>query len=423
MAITQSHPTPLPARLGWRGRTIRPIDIGICGSAGPLALIVGSDGSTLWATARSMLVVVMAAFTWQTVRRTSAGALAWAILFGLVATVTGAGIGIPHLSKSGITFDSVVGLAALGGGLMLVGSGALGMLRGRSAPRKAIGGVGVLLALVVALYVGAVPVAATNVPPTELGGRTPADVGLRYEDVRTRTADGAVLAGWYVPTTNGAAVVLRHGAGSTRASTLAHAAVIARHGYGVLLVDARGHGESSGRAMDLGWFGDLDVRAAVSLLLEQRDVDPMRIGGVGLSMGGEELVGALAAEPRLRVVVAEGVTGRAAADKRWLADQFGVRGSIQVELERFQTAVTNVLTSADPPTALADAVDRTDTPVFLIAANDVADEAEVARRLSRRGGRSVRMWTAPGGHTDGLTADPAAWESKVVDFLDETLVT
>jgi uncharacterized protein len=43
--------------------------------------------------------------------------------------------------------------------------------------------------------------------------------------------------------------------------------VLARHGYGVLLFDARGHGRSEGRAMDFGWFGDLDVSAAVSFLV------------------------------------------------------------------------------------------------------------------------------------------------------------
>ncbi|WP_130511824.1 serine aminopeptidase domain-containing protein [Krasilnikovia cinnamomea] len=75
---------------------------------------------------------------------------------------------------------------------------------------------------------------------------------MRCIDVIMSTSDGARLSGWYVPVVNGAALVLRHGAGSTRTDTLPQAAVLARHGYGLLLVDARGHGHSGGRGMDLG---------------------------------------------------------------------------------------------------------------------------------------------------------------------------
>jgi uncharacterized protein len=421
MTIARPHPAPMSLGVGWRRRSLRPTQVGIIACAGALALLVGSDGSALWATVRSAVVVLLAAFTWQLARTRRAGGHASTLALGLLATITGAGIGVPHLVKTGISFDSVVGLTALAAGLLLVGASAAGLLRDRSRPKQALGGAGMFLASVLALYVGAMPVAATNVPAADLGGRTPADVGLRYEEVRATTDDGAVLAGWFVPTSNGAAVVLRHGAGTTKASTLDHAAVLARHGYGVLLVDARGHGESSGRAMDLGWFGDSDVRAAVSLLLEQPGVDPERVAGLGLSMGGEELIGALAVEPRLRAVVGEGVTGRAAVDKRWLVDTYGFRGWIQVEIERAQTAVTDLLTSAAPPTALEDAVERTDTPVLLIAAQGVADESRVARRLTQKSGGTVHTWTAPGGHTDGLHTDPATWEEQVTTFLGQVL--
>lgn len=52
-----------------------------------------------------------------------------------------------------------------------------------------------------------------------------------------RAADGVRLSAWYVPSRNGAAVVLLPGAGSTRTAVLGQAAVLARHGYGALLTD------------------------------------------------------------------------------------------------------------------------------------------------------------------------------------------
>ena len=147
-------------------------------------------------------------------------------------------------------------------------------------------------------------------------------------------AGGVALAGWYVPGSNGAGVILRHGSGSERSATVDQAAVLARHGYAVLLVDARGHGRSAGRAMDLGWYGDLDTVAAVDFLVAQPGVDPARIGIVGLSMGAEEAIGAAAVDPRLGAVVAEGATGRTRADKAWLSEEYGAAGAVQELIDR-----------------------------------------------------------------------------------------
>ena len=170
------------------------------------------------------------------------------------------------------------------------------------------------------------------------------------------SADGERLAGWYLPSRNGAAVVLRHGAGSTTADVMQHARVLNDDGYGVLATDARGHGKSDGLGMDLGWYGELDTRAAVDFLAGRRDVEARRIGVVGLSMGGEEAIGAAGIDRRIRAVVAEGATGRTAADKAWLADEYGVFGVVQGVLDAGTYGLVDLLTPADPPPTLEESV-------------------------------------------------------------------
>ena len=279
-------------------------------------------------------------------------------LVGALALVVGAtclaiGIGLsPHLSKEGLSATSVVALLAALTGLALLGVGVRSVWRaGHLVARVLVVPLAVVLVATAALTLGQA-VAATNVPRAALGDRTPQSVGLRHEDVTTLTDDGVRLAGWYVPSTNGAAVVLCHGAGSTRSSVLDHAAVLAARGYGVLMVDARGHGDSEGRAMDFGWHGDLDLRAAVDLLARRTDVTDGRIAVVGLSMGGEQAIGALAADDRIRAVVAEGATNRVAGDKAWLSDELGLRGLVQEQLDRLTYGATDLLTlgvaTADP---------------------------------------------------------------------------
>lgn len=347
-----------------------------------------------------------------------------AIVFGIVAMAAGLAVALPWIGADGwsaVTAGAV--LAVIGGFASLV----LGVIVvWRSVRWK--GRVATIVLVVLGVYaIGwpiAIAVAVTNVPRRPVGSETPADLGLEYEEVTMRTDDGVRLSGWYVPSENGAAIVVAHGASSTRSNVLAQAEVLARHGYGVLLFDARGTGRSGGRAMNFGWYGDLDVRAAVDHLAQRPDVDPDRIGALGESMGGEEVLGALAADPRLQAVVAEGASNRVAGDRTWLSDDYGVRGQVQELLDGPTYALTDLLTGADPPATLRHAVGTADRPALLVAAGDVPDEQRAARWIQSANPDLVQVWVVPGaGHTGGLQTAPEPWESRVTGFFDRALLS
>jgi pimeloyl-ACP methyl ester carboxylesterase len=340
---------------------------------------------------------------------------------GVLATAAGAGLGIRHLQKTGLSPTAVLGLGLMVVGVALLALAVAGLRRSVHGWRR----LWLVPAGLVALAVGyavALAVSLTVVPPTEHpAGRTPAAYGLVAEEVEFTTADGVPLSAWWVPGTNGAAVVLRHGAGETRAAALPQAQVLARSGYGVLLVDARGHGSSGGRGMELGWYGDLDVAAAVGFLAEQDGVDEGRIALLGLSMGGEEALGA-AADRRIRAVVAEGATARTAEDKDgWLPG--GLPGAVQRGLDLLTYGLVDVLTPASPPQPLVQAVaEADDTRFLLITAGSVPDEARAATVLRDRSPDRVEVWTVRGaGHTHALAAAPEVWAERVTTFLDRAM--
>jgi dienelactone hydrolase len=52
----------------------------------------------------------------------------------------------------------------------------------------------------------------------------------------------------------------------------------------VLLFGRRGQGESEGDPHAFGWEGEKDIEAAIAFLKRRPDVDPQRIGGLGLSV-------------------------------------------------------------------------------------------------------------------------------------------
>ncbi|HET6533912.1 MAG TPA: alpha/beta fold hydrolase [Actinoplanes sp.] len=406
---------------GARSRAVRSAAVVLAAVA--VGFLAGRDGSPPWQVARVVAVAALAFLTVTVIRRGPAwlgGAAAYGA--GVVTTAIGAGIGLPHLSKAGWTPVTVAGLLALSAGILLLVCGAAMVVR-RTRRWWRLAVVPALLVIsVVSLWSGTTAVAATNVPPTALEPATPESHGLAYLDVALPTGDGVQLSAWYVPSANRAAVILLHGAGSTRSAVLAHAVVLARHGYGVLLPDARGHGRSGGRAMDFGWYGDPDVAAALSFLESRADVDPARIAAVGLSMGGEQAIGAAAGDARLRAVVAEGATNRVAGDKAFLAEAYGMRGRIQNGIDALTYTATDLLTATGPPITLrAAAGSAAPRPILLIAAGNVPTEAQAARHI-QRGHSNVQVWQAPGaGHTRALSTHPGEWEQQVTEFLAAAL--
>lgn len=176
--------------------------------------------------------------------------------------------------------------------------------------------------------------------------------------------------------------------------------------------------------MDFGWYGDLDVAGALAYLEDRPDIDDARIGAVGLSMGGEEVIGAAATDRRIRAVVAKGATGRTAADLGWLSDTYGLCGSLTEKWKALLTfGVADLLTPAQPPVSLRDAVAQAaPRPVLLVTAGDVDDETAAARYIRSAAPHTVQVWRVPGsGHTQGLATRPREWPARVLGFLDRAL--
>ena len=138
--------------------------------------------------------------------------------------------------------------------------------------------------------------------------RTPADAGLDFEEVAFEAVDGVPLQGWFVPAAQAddgpdqrPAVVFVHGWLWNRIGNIGGLvpfedrdvdflpAVRALHDAGlhVLLFDLANHGRSGSRLpMTFGAWEARDVIGATSWLRMRAEVDPLRVGVLGISMGG-----------------------------------------------------------------------------------------------------------------------------------------
>jgi len=115
---------------------------------------------------------------------------------------------------------------------------------------------------------------------------TPADLGMRYEEVQFLTADRLTLRGWFLESPGArATVVLVHESGATRADRdrgLLHLQRdYVRRGFSVFAFDLRAHGESGGKRDTLGCQERLDVQAAVAYVRRRSGRTPILLHGFG----------------------------------------------------------------------------------------------------------------------------------------------
>jgi uncharacterized protein len=243
-----------------------------------------------------------------------------------------------------------------------------------------------------------------------------AALGVPHARVTFPADDGVRMSGWYVPSRNGAAIVLVHGGGGDRQGTILHARMLAKAGYGVLLYDARGRGESAGHENAAGWQWDRDVRGAVSFLTS-RGID--HIGLLGLSTGAEAVVTEAASDKRVEAVVADGLQARTAADASHLP--FGGRISIEPSFALAGIEIRLARGEA-PPRPLIDVVHEVahTRPLLLIAT--IAFEREIDRVYTRA--TKAQVWELPtSAHTKGLQDHPITYARRVLSLFNQALVS
>ncbi len=365
-------------------------------------------------------IVLGAAFVYSRLSTGLRGGLAFAA--GMYALVTGLAIHVPHAVSRGFSGSDYTAVAMIIAGLVLTGMGV--WLMARALPnvwwRLGLLPAGLLFIIVVILPV-LLAVGVTNTARVPISGDTPADRGFAYRDVSFKTSDGLTIAGWYIPSQNGAAVIAVHGAGKNRTKTLEHAAMLAGNGYGVLMIDLRGYGESEGSINSMGWNGYKDIPAAVEFLESQPDVDDGRVGGLGLSMGGETLLQAAGEEEGsgLAGVVSEGAGARTYKEVLELP---GSSKYIALAPLFVREAAISLLTGDGvPPRNDATIAQFAPSPVMLIS-GDIREEREWNRIMRDRSRGTVELFEADGGHIDGLTTQPEEYERRVIEFLDRSLL-
>jgi uncharacterized protein len=350
------------------------------------------------------------------------------LVLGVVVGLFAVGFGVVshglHAVNSGLDRYDLTGIGMIAGGLLLVAAGMLAVAAPRRAPRRAAlawragHGAGWLVGAVVMLFALVLPftvaLMATHAPRWEI---QESSLGIPHEEVRIAASGDRTLSAWYVPSRNGAAVLVGHGSGGSRERVLEEIRLLARHGYGVLAFDLFGNGESTGHSNGLGDNAQPAVDAALDYVAQRSDVDPQRIAAFGSSLGGEVLLEAAAREPRLKAVISDGAARP--EDQAEVNDQ----GAAERAVGWLTMHSTRLIGGERAAPSLLDLMPRiAPRPVLLISAGGDPNETPTNRAYLEAAGPSAELYSIPeAGHTSGLAARPKEYEARVTAFLERAL--
>ncbi|HZS72636.1 MAG TPA: alpha/beta fold hydrolase [Candidatus Acidoferrum sp.] len=254
-------------------------------------------------------------------------------------------------------------------------------------------------------------------------------IGASREDFDVHAPDGVLLRGWKVRPLrpSGSWVLLFHGVADNRLGVMGQADMLLRAGYGVVMMDARAHGQSEGPAATYGWLERADTRATIGALLAS-EPKPMisspefHLFALGESMGAGIALQSAAIDPRIEAVVAEAPF---ASLREAAYDYAGLRKSPLLGKTLFRPFTWTLLGRGS---ALAgfpagdvspeQSVSGRPFPVLLIC--DERDEALPCRHTraifdAARG--SKQLWVVPGAyHTAAIGFEPVEFRRRVLAF-------
>jgi uncharacterized protein len=260
------------------------------------------------------------------------------------------------------------------------------------------------------------------------------------EEFDARAADGVLLRGWKVapPNFNNSWVLLFHGVADNRVGVVGQSEFLLRAGYGVVMMDARGHGASEGPVATYGWLERNDTRAVIDRLFhddEQRCAliqwhgvfgpvcAPSHIFALGESMGAGIALQSAAADPRIEAVVAES----SFANLREAAyDYAGLRKYPWLGKTLLSPFAWTLLYRGEKLTGfpLAEispvmAVSSRPFPVLLICdEKDVALPCRHTQMIYKAARGPKQLWVVPGAyHTAALGFYPEEFQRRVLAFF------
>ena len=252
---------------------------------------------------------------------------------------------------------------------------------------------------------------------------TPADLGLRYDEVQFSAEDGVQLLGWFMESPGArATVVLVHDAEGTRSDKSPGLMQLQRdylhRGMNVLAFDLRGRGESAGMRDTMGARELRDVAAAAKFAHQRVPHLPVVLHGFG--MGGSIAIVAASLGIDVDLVVADSPfsSARDYLRRRW--SRFP-RPTIDLAVRFARRRFGADPDSVQPLQAVAES---SKVPILFIhgEAERLAPVSHSLNIAAASLNAKNEVWRVPGaGHCAAYRRVPDAYMRHCIEFIEQAL--
>jgi fermentation-respiration switch protein FrsA (DUF1100 family) len=258
--------------------------------------------------------------------------------------------------------------------------------------------------------------------PPDLGGAPNLD--RRARRLRIPVAGNDWIAGWHLPGSLKALVIIFHGYGRNHYRAWRYGAFLNQVGYHVLTVDFRSSRVMGRKPTTLGHFEQHDAQATLDWVRSQPEFAGLKIGVFGESLGGAVALRLADANPDVAAVVADGAFANARdaiedSCERWARLPRWPSAEI---LCSFARAVTGCDPAAVDPVSAAGRL-RERPVLFIHGLKDNRLSPGQVERLWVAAGEKDPLWVLPeAGHNEGWIKQRDLYESRVLAFYNRHLL-
>ena len=241
-------------------------------------------------------------------------------------------------------------------------------------------------------------------------------VGPQLQNITFDTESGVRIAGWLLPSHNGAVVVYLHGSPGDRSGFLPLVNALDRHGYGAILIDMPGHGESGGRA-DWSVSSQQAAQGAIALALQQPGTRHVAL--FGYSIGSYIAAQVAAQDKRVDALILLAAFTNLADQIRYefrsripLINQFSVIAARTAGVPVREMRTLDALNASSPRPIL-----------FIAGTEDWGIPVSMPQALFAAAHGPKELWLIEGAdHVNTRDiAGPAIFDERVRTFLDNAL--
>lgn len=244
----------------------------------------------------------------------------------------------------------------------------------------------------------------------------PSDIGLKYEEIDFKSADGIKLNGWLIPNNKTkAAIIVMHGYPADKANLLGIAEFLAED-FNVFLFDFRSFGKSQGKYTTAGYLERNDLLGAINYLEKEKNLT--KIGLYGFSLGGA--VALMTQHKNVKAIVTDSSYAKLSHMVEHMYRIFFIFKYPLVYLTKLYGILFLKIDIDDA--SPVDSIKNLKIPILLIHAEKDSQIPASEAYLLHNSNKKAELWIVENAdHGMTHSVNPEKYEKKVVGFFKENL--